>query len=281
VIPLLGLGTYLTFSRGALLALGAGALVLVLLGRTRVQTGAVLVALAAAVAAALASELPGLGTLSGASANSGSDGAVMLVILAILAAGAAAGVRHLHLGGSPGELTRWSPSRRALVAAPVAVVLAGGLLLVAGVDEERGADRAGAQRLRSVESNRYDYWEVAVGVFAGQPVAGHGSASFRVDWLRERDIDERVSDAHSLYLETAAELGLAGLACLGLLVAGIGMGARSALRADATRAVGPAAGLTALAVHAGIDWDWEMPAVALVAIACAAALLAISEARRA
>jgi hypothetical protein len=31
------------------------------------------------------------------------------------------------------------------------------------------------------------------------------------------------------------------------------------------------------ALHAGIDWHWEMPAVTLVALACAARLLALAE----
>jgi hypothetical protein len=46
------------------------------------------------------------------------------------------------------------------------------------------------------------------------------------------------------------------------------------LRAEA---VGPAAVVVAWALHAGIDWLWEMPAVTLVALACAARLLALAE----
>ena len=41
-----------------------------------------------------------------------------------------------------------------------------------------------------------------------------------MDWLRERTIPERVADAHSLYVETASELGLIGLAALALLIGG-------------------------------------------------------------
>jgi hypothetical protein len=35
-----------------------------------------------------------------------------------------------------------------------------------------------------------------------------------------------------------------------------------------------AAGFATFAVHAGIDWDWEMPVVTLVSLGCAGALLA-------
>ena len=46
------------------------------------------------------------------------------------------------------------------------------------------------------------------------------------------------------------------------------------LRAEAT---GPAAVTIAWAVHAGIDWHWETPAVTLVALACAARLVSLAE----
>ena len=70
-------------------------------------------------------------------------------------------------------------------------------------------------------SNRYDYWEVALGQFAADPLRGDGSGSFEVEWRREREIDEAVGDAHSLPLETAAELGPIGLALLAGLVGAV------------------------------------------------------------
>jgi hypothetical protein len=126
-----------------------------------------------------------------------------------------------------------------------------------------------------VQSNRYAYWKVAGETFADHPLQGEGSGGFRTAWLRERPFREPVRDAHSLYLETAAELGLAGLLALALLVAGCLTAARRALPAGA----GAAAALAAYAVHAGIDWDWEMPALTLVALALAARLIAAGEPR--
>jgi hypothetical protein len=38
-------------------------------------------------------------------------------------------------------------------------------------------------------------------------------------------------------------------------------------------AAGPAAALVAFALHAGIDWDWELPALTLVAMTLAGLLL--------
>jgi len=76
-----------------------------------------------------------------------------------------------------------------------------------------------------------------------------------------------VRDAHSLYLETAAELGLVGLLALALFLGGIAAAAR---RGPPTLV----AVLVAFALHAGLDWDWELPALTLTALLVAAKLLA-------
>jgi hypothetical protein len=78
-------------------------------------------------------------------------------------------------------------------------------------------------------------------------------------------------DAHSLYLETLAELGPLGLA---LLVAALAVplaAARAARRHPLASA--SAGAYVAFLLHAGIDWDWEMTSVTLAALACGIALL--------
>ena len=45
-------------------------------------------------------------------------------------------------------------------------------------------------------------------------------------------------------------------------------------------AAGPIAGLVAYLAHAPLDWDWEMPAVTLVAIILAGMLLALARPAR-
>ena len=126
-------------------------------------------------------------------------------------------------------------------------------------------------RLASAQSNRYEYWRVAAGAFADHPLLGVGAGGFQVEWLRERRFEESVRDAHSLYLETAAELGLAGLAALLAMLAGVALAARRAAMPAATAAC------AAWALHAGLDWDWEMPALTLAALLLAAALCAAAE----
>jgi hypothetical protein len=48
-------------------------------------------------------------------------------------------------------------------------------------------------------------------------------------------------------------------------------------RLDPGLAAGPAAGLAVWLVHATLDWDWEMPALTLVAIALAGMLCAAAD----
>lgn len=78
----------------------------------------------------------------------------------------------------------------------------------------------------------------------------------------------------------AAELGLVGLAAFALLVAGVALAARRAVRRRRALAAGPSAALLAWFLHASIDWDWQLPAVALPAIVLAGALVALSETPR-
>jgi len=274
--PLLGLGLYLTFSRGSIAALCAGVLVLTVLLGGRRELRTVYVCLAAALVAALASELPGLEAVTDTGADGGTAaGLGMLALLSLLGAGVAAAA--LAWPGARGDEPLRRAPHRAATALAVVLVAGGAVALTASAEDYGRVDAGGAQRLGTVESNRYEYWRVAVNVFVDHPIAGHGSGSFRVDWLRERDIRERVVDAHSLYAETAAELGLLGLIALAAFLGGVGWAGIGAVRRLRAEAVGPAAVMVAWALHAGIDWLWEMPAVTLVALACAARLLALAE----
>ena len=92
-----------------------------------------------------------------------------------------------------------------------------------------------------------------------------GAGNWAVSWLRWRHFEDFAHDAHSLPLQTMAELGLVGLAGLLAFLGGIAATARRALRLTPA-AAGPVAGFVAYIAHAPLDWDWEMPAVTLVAL---------------
>ena len=266
----LGMGAYLSFSRGAIACLLAGLAALVAFDRTRAQLRGAAIALGAgALAGAAAAPFGAVRALHPGHATG--QGLAVLALLAAVAAGAAL------LQARADE--RVAPLR--LRAAPVvAVVVALALLPYAAVvlSERGGPSRDAAfgatnARLSDVGTHRLSYWRVAVDVAVDHPIAGAGPGAFAVEWLRRRTIDERVRNAHSLELQSLADLGLVGLALLAATVAAIALAARSALRADRALAAGPAAAALTWALHAGLDWDWEMPAVTLVAVALAGLLL--------
>jgi hypothetical protein len=271
----LGMGCYLSFSRGALAALGAGLLVLVFLAPTRAQLRAVLLTLAAGAAGALAAAAsPAVRALEGSSATREREGAIVLAVALVLMAGAALAARGTLGAAPPGDRPLRLPrgARWAALAAIVALLVVP-IVAAGGRQQAPPATGATSQRLSSLGSNRYGYWRVALDTGVDHPLAGVGASGFRVAWLQHRKVSESVRDAHSLELETFAELGLVGVALLAALLAGVALSARTAHRVDSALAAGAGAALTAWAFHSAIDWDWEMPALTLVAVVLAGALL--------
>jgi hypothetical protein len=165
--------------------------------------------------------------------------------------------------------------RRSACAAAAALLASAALVAVVAFDAgdrvTEGAERfwSGSSprgefrdRLFDTTSNdRVDQWKVAFEDFRDRPLIGQGAGKFGQRWLVEREYEMKVEDAHSLYVETLAELGLVGLLLLLVAVGGVLVGIGRRLRGESRHLYAAllAAGL-AWAVHAGIDWDWEMPA---------------------
>jgi O-antigen ligase/polysaccharide polymerase Wzy-like membrane protein len=273
----LGMGLYVSFSRGSLFACGAGLVALVVLAPRREQLWAAVRAVAfGALAAICAAPFHGVSGLAGSLSTREGQGAIVLVLLVVVAALAATaqGLSTRRERGGELELPRRAP----LIAA--GVITAGlALAILVGAHETSGTSpvlSGGATRLTSLQSNRYDYWSVALRAFASEPLHGVGAGGWSVDWLRWRTIDDFAQDAHSLELQTLAELGLVGLAALLAFFGGVAFAARRALRSVVPPAAAVAALVTYLA-HSPLDWDWQMPAVTLVAIVLAGATLAAAE----
>jgi hypothetical protein len=279
---LLGLGVYLTYARGALAAAVVGLVVLLALApAVRPQLRAIVtVGVATAVAALVAN---GLSTVKSLSARDPGEGIGMLIALvALMAVAALVAPREPR---RPIKLPSAPVSRPALVLGlSVLVLVVGGLVLAATEGKPKGTSPvpgATPARLATVDSNRYRYWEEAGKTFAEHPLIGIGSGGFQVEWLKVYNRFDASGDAHSLYLETAAELGVVGVAFLALFVGGVGAAVLQLYRIDRRVGAGLAAGLAAWAFHAGLDWDWEMPAVTMPALLLAAAAIAWSERREA
>ena len=204
-------------------------------------------------------------------------GLLVLVVLVVVAAVSAFSVA--RTGAEPTVAPRWHARL-----GPAAWLAAGAVavgLIVGGIAERPSARElaagAGATRLTSVASNRYEYWRVALREFGDAPLRGSGAGGFRVAWLQERPIREAVRDTHSLEFEVAAELGLVGLIALGLMIGGAAVAARRALLRRRALAAGPLAALVVWALHASIDWNWEMPAVTIPALVLAGLLMVLAE----
>lgn len=269
----LGLGLYLSFSRGALFACAAGLVALVVAAPKRPQLEAIVLAIGAgALASAAAAPFGGVTSFAGSLSTREWQGAVVLALLVIVAA-ASAGVAYRRTLRAPPTQLRLPRRAGWLVLAVICAGLA--LAIVVGSKEtSRRPLSGGASRYATLQSNRYAYWRVAFRAFASEPVRGVGAGGWSVWWLRYRTVDDFARDAHSLPLQTLAELGLVGVLWLAAFFGGVWLAALAAYRSNAALAAGPIAGFVTYAAHAPLDWDWEMPAVTLVAIVLAGALLA-------
>jgi len=270
-----------TFSRGALVALAAGLVSLILLEweRSRAFAGLVALAAAPAVGAFLSIRSP-LADAATPPAEADAAGERLLWQLALLCA----------LGAAVGALV----PRVSRLLAPYAVAAAAACVLAAGVVAvvagprslvDDALDRVRAEptvtgsdvpgRVLSLSSNgRSAYWRVAWGMVQRSPLTGEGAASYERWWLQERPVAAYARDAHNLYLETLAELGPVGLALL-LTVLAVPLAAlRRRVRHPATTAAGAA--YVAFLAHAALDWDWEIPLVTLVALAAGASLIVLA-----
>jgi len=120
-------------------------------------------------------------------------------------------------------------------------------------------------------SERPYYWWTAWNAVGDRPVLGSGAGTFDLVWAAGAPIPSFVRDAHSLYLETLVELGPLGL---GLVLLALLPPAVVAVRSRTRIAAVAAGAYVAFLLHAGVDWDWEMPAVTVAGLACGIAVLA-------
>jgi hypothetical protein len=287
LFPALAATLYLTLSRGGLAVAIGGLAVYVILGRSRGLVLAVpAIAVPTAICAMAAYDATALVSRDPAGPAAVAEGRHLLVIVAVCCA-AAGGLRAV-LGLLDARLLEvrlpWArPAgwRRAAGWAAVLFVVAG-VAVAAGAPAKvqtqyqrfladppttNGDVRS---RLGSVSNGgRIDHWKVAVSASRDHRWRGVGAGTFDLQWRRHREVPGLVTEAHSLYVETLSELGIAGLIMVAVFVVSLLAAAAMRGQAPPTAAAVAAVG-AAWAVHAGIDWDWEVPAVTLVPLALAA-----------
>ncbi|MBA2792432.1 MAG: O-antigen ligase family protein, partial [Thermoleophilaceae bacterium] len=277
-VPGLAVTLLFTFSRGAILVLPVALVVYVVVGRPRGLLSAVLATVPPSVVALVVAYGADMLATENPTVASAAGQANRVALVTGIAMAVAALIR-LALVPVDARLSavRVAPrTRRALLAgsAAVLVLVAGGasLALDAPAKLERQYDRFveggevttggdARRRLTSASNNgRLDHWRVALEVFREDRLKGQGAGTYENAWAQERPVQFVVLDAHSLYLETLADLGIVGLVLLGgallVLLGGVARRIRGPDRA--LYAAIFSMGLAWL-VRAGIDWDWEMP----------------------
>ncbi|HEX5989496.1 MAG TPA: O-antigen ligase family protein [Solirubrobacterales bacterium] len=291
-LPVLLLALYFTYSRGGLLSLliACGCLMVLshdrlwLLGTLAIGAlGTLPAVLAVQARRSLADNFP-----DQAAVDQGVT--VLLVLLAgvALALLLYAGLRYLEKRGGAvtGKALALSRDRRLLQALGVlAALLAIGAAVAVGgrawdqfTESDVQVSKPEERIFELSSANRDEFWRVAVDAFEEKPVLGQGAGTYRFSWDELRDVKVPVLDAHSLYLEAFAELGVVG----GLVVLGLvgtllwtgfaawrgAVGGRRELHAVLFAAC------LAFAVGAAIDWFWEIAAAGAIFFLAAGALVA-------
>ena len=176
---------------------------------------------------------------------------------------------------------------RALLALTVAGVLAGGVAEHQRLSTQwhdftalKAEKSAGNRFLALGGGYRYDLWRIALDEFAAAPLGGVGAGNFTDQYYQRRHQLEDVTVPHSLELQMLAELGIGGAVGLGLLVAGVlaaGVDATQDSRSPASDAPLKIAALgmfTAWLAATSVDWLYDIPGLAGMAMLAAAVLVA-------
>jgi O-antigen ligase len=291
MLPVTALCLYLTSSRGGVVALGVGLVVMLALAPRR---GAILATLAGAGAGAvvLVAFVAGHHALrSGAltpEALSQGDQVSVAVVAVVLGVGLGhvaldLARRHVRLPRVPARATR-----ALMVGALVAALLAVGAGAAGGLGERArelaripapavtGDDSAGNSR--APLDIRYRFWGASLDAVRARPLRGIGAGSFEFWWARNGTEEGQFRDAHSLYFENLAELGIIGFALIGgfvlwILGASVARTRRSAPESRTWMAAATG-GLVVFSVTAGLEWAWEMAVLPVTAMLLAAVTLA-------
>jgi O-Antigen ligase len=279
-LPVFASALYFSFSRGAWAALGIGIVAAVALDarRLRLAWSTAAVVPVSAVCVSVASRQDALTTEGASRSDALSEGhrfAVVLAVAVVLSAVVAVAARWIaRRVPAPRWIARAADAgfaSIAILAVVVGVVLAGGPGdALAKIEERFDAPVAGEggnlnDRLFSVSGNgRSESIGVAWDAGRERPLVGQGAGSFEYVWYEHRPSDHVIRDAHSLYAETFAELGIVGVALLGLTLL---VPLAAAIRARRNRVVpAAAAAYTAWLAHAAMDWHWEVVGVTMTAL---------------
>jgi O-antigen ligase len=293
-MPAVLLTLYFTYSRGGLLALVVGAVCLLALSKDRLWLLGTLAAAGAGVVPAILA----VQDRRDLAENLASQGAidqgvtVLLILLAgiVLTVLGVAALRRLEaaegrMTGKALRLSRNSTLLRGIAA--VAVLGAIALVVVVGGHAWEQFSKPDLYFPRnpvqhfgeSGGAGRHDFWRVAIDAFGENPILGHGAGTYIFSWDQLRSITLPVHDAHSLYLEAFAELGMVGglmvLALVGTLLWCAFSAWRAAPHPERERHAALLAAMLAFAIGAAFDWFWEIAGLGAVFFLAAGVMVSV------
>ena len=277
-LPLLGAVMYLTSSRGAFAATAVGVVAFLVLTPKRWPALAAVVVAGVAGAVAVAVLVPKKQLVDGhmrtrLGVQQGHHAALWIAITCVVTALVWAALAELG--------TRVpTPSRRVgqVTTAALVVLAVAAIALahpIAKFDNFKSnptiANTHGTETtnhlLNSSGSGRWQFWSAAVSEFRAHPVNGGGAGSWQAWWLQHNSLKISSEFAHSLYLESLAELGIVGLLLLAAAVLTAVVGAvRSALALASAEVAAAAACSVAFFVAAAYDWVWQLAGIAVVGV---------------
>jgi hypothetical protein len=278
-LPVAGLAFYLTSSGTATVVVIAGLVAFFLLTPDRVPKLATLAVGAAGTA------ILGYAVNQRAALDRGlvtpemkSQGNEVLLILIVVCAAVALCQLGISLAVRHGRRPSWmliSPRAAALATVAALVIVVPIAAAAGGAREAKdrwnnfkslsggsaSASRS-SQILNTSGTGRYQFWQSAVDAYKTEEFRGIGPGTFEFWWAQHGSYAAFVRDAHSLFIETLAELGIVGFILVtALFLAILGIGTVRATRAPPDLRLGLAAATAAgvaFTAAAGVDYMWEI-----------------------
>jgi O-antigen ligase len=134
------------------------------------------------------------------------------------------------------------------------------------------------------DNNRLAWWGEATEIARDHPIGGSGAGTFRIARLAVRDDATPAPEPHSVPLQLLADLGVIGLALFAVVVVGVGVSAKRAVRreggADRDAVVVLAIVALGYGLHALVDYDADFLAVTGPVLLVIGALLAVGQPTR-
>lgn len=296
-LPIMALAIYYTFSRTGLIALGAALIAFVAIHPRRVAMLPTL-GLAAAGSTALIAIAATKDALDASATTEAAQAQGDTMLLIVLAVGLTVGALRMAIARAERRgfelsfaVSRSTGLRILAGVAAIALIAAAAAGAPSELSDQwekfkrpAGTDVVGgSERFADISGNgRYQYWGSSLDAFATGPLTGIGPGTFEFWWAREGTLTGFIRNAHSLYFETLAELGIPGfLLVVGLIGTVLAVGIGRVRRADPQMRVmlaGAMGAATAFVVAAGTDWVWELPALPVAFFLLGAAILRLPSA---